>query len=305
MPDATASILLLGATGQVGHELRCTLAPLGAVHTPGRAAVDLRVPDAIRRAVDEIGPDLIVNAAAYTDVDGAEDAPRRAAAINAEAPRVLAEAAQTTGAWLVHYSTDYVFDGTKRAPYTEDDAPNPINVYSRTKRDGEAAIQAVGGRHVILRTSWMYSRRRSNFVRTMLRLADDTDRLTVVDDQLGVPTWAGWLAEATTTICNSLLGAEGASKAGCYHLAGTGQTSWYGFARAVFAQFGRTDVAVEPVSSDAYDTAAPRPAYTVLDSSRARAAFDLPATTWTAQLDRFCERIGTEKGTPKAPFASV
>jgi dTDP-4-dehydrorhamnose reductase len=289
----------------VGHELRRTLAPIGRVHTPGRAAVDLTAPDTIRRAVGEIGPDLVVNAAAYTDVDGAEDAPERAATINAEAPRVLAEAAQEAGAWLVHYSTDYVFDGTKRSPYTEDDAPNPINVYSRTKRDGEAAIQAVGGRHVILRTSWMYSRRRSNFVRTMLRLAGENDRLTVVDDQIGVPTWAGWCAEATASICERLLAEDDAALSGLYHLTGTGQTSWYGLARAVFAQFDRMDVTIEPVSSDAYDTAAPRPAYTALDSSRARAAFDLPATTWTAQLDRFCERIGTEEGDPKAPFASV
>jgi len=294
MPDATASILLLGATGQVGHALRRTLAPLGRVHTPDRAAVDLTDPASMREAVHEHEPDLVVNAAAYTDVDGAEDAPERAATINAEAPRVLAEATREVGAWLVHYSTDYVFDGTKRTPYTEDDAPNPINVYSRTKRDGEAAIQAVGGRHVILRTSWMYSRRRSNFVRTMLRLAGENDRLTVVDDQIGVPTWAGWCAEATASICERLLADDDASRAGCYHLAGTGQTSWYGFARAIFAQFDRPDVTVEPVSSDEYATAAPRPAYTVLDSSRARAAFDLPGTTWTAQLARFCSRIAMQ-----------
>jgi len=294
MPDATASILLLGATGQVGHALRRPLAPLGALHTPDRAAVDLTDPTSVREAVREQEPDLIVNAAAYTDVDGAEEEPERAARINAEAPRVLAEAAHAVGAWLVHYSTDYVFDGTKRAPYTEDDAPNPINVYSRTKRDGEAAIQAVGGRHVILRTSWMYSRRRSNFVRTMLRLAGENDRLTVVDDQIGVPTWAGWCAEATASVCERLLADGDAPEAGCYHLAGTGQTSWYGFARAIFAQFDRLDVTVEPVSSDEYDTAAPRPAYTVLDSSRARATFDLPGTTWTAQLARFCSRIATQ-----------
>ncbi len=296
MPDATASVLLLGATGQVGHALRRTLAPLGRVHTPGRAAVDLTDLKSVREAVRELGPDLIVNAAAYTDVDGAEEEPERAARINAEAPRVLAEAAQEARAWLVHYSTDYVFDGTKRAPYTEADAPSPISVYGRTKRDGEAAIQAVGGRHLILRTSWMYSRRRSNFVRTMLGLARENDRLTVVDDQIGVPTWAGWCAEATASVCERLLAGDDMPEAGCYHLAGTGQTSWYGLARAVFAQFGRTDVAVEPVSSGEYETAAPRPAYTVLDSSRARAAFDLPATTWTAQLARFHKHVRTADG---------
>ncbi len=296
MPDATASILLLGATGQVGHALRRTLAPLGRVHTPGRAAVDLTDLTSVRAAVRELGPDLVVNAAAYTDVDGAEEEPGRAARINAEAPRVLAEAARAVGAWLVHYSTDYVFGGTKRAPYTEADAPSPISVYGRTKRDGEAAIQAVGGRHLILRTSWMYSRRRSNFVRTMLGLAAENDRLTVVDDQIGVPTWAGWCAEATASICERLLAEDDAALSGLYHLAGTGQTSWYGLARAALAQFGRTDTAIEPVSSGEYEAAAPRPAYTVLDSSRVRAAFDLPAVPWTAQLDRFRKRVRTADG---------
>ncbi|WP_118840757.1 dTDP-4-dehydrorhamnose reductase [Salinibacter ruber] len=296
MPDATASVLLLGATGQVGHALRRTLAPLGAAYAPGRAAVDLTDLKSVREAVRELGPDLVVNAAAYTDVDGAEEEPGRAARINAEAPRVLAEAARAVGAWLVHYSTDYVFGGGKRAPYTEADAPSPISVYGRTKRDGEKAIRAVGGRHVILRTSWMYSRRRSNFVRTMLRLAGENDRLTVVDDQIGVPTWAGWCAEATASVCERLLTGGDAPEAGCYHLAGTGQTSWYGFARAIFAQFDRLDVTVEPVSSDEYDTAAPRPAYTVLDSSRARAAFDLPGVPWTAQLARFRKRVRAAGG---------
>ncbi len=296
MPDATASVLLLGATGQVGHALRRTLAPLGAAYAPGRAAVDLTDLTSVREAVRELGPDLIVNAAAYTDVDGAEKEPERAARINAEAPRVLAEAARAVEAWLVHYSTDYVFGGGKRAPYTEADAPSPISVYGRTKRDGEKAIRAVGGRHVILRTSWMYSRRRSNFVRTMLGLAVENDRLTVVDDQIGVPTWAGWCAEATASICERLLAEDDAALSGLYHLTGTGQTSWYGLARAVFAQFGRTDVTVDPVPSDEYYTAAPRPAYTVLDSSRAQAAFDLPGVPWTAQLARFRKRVRVAGG---------
>ena len=296
MPDATASILLLGATGQVGHALRRTLAPLGAVHTPDRAAVDLTDLTSVREAAGEHEPDLIVNAAAYTDVDGAEEEPERAARINAEAPRALAEAAQDVGAWCVHYSTDYVFDGTKRAPYTEADAPHPIGVYARTKRAGEKAVQAASDRHVILRTSWMYSRRRSNFVKAMLRLADETDRPTVVDDQIGVPTWAGWCAEATASVCERLLAEDDGALAGLYHLVGTGQTSWYGLARAVFAQFGRTDVTAQPVSSGEYETAAPRPAYTVLDASRARAAFDLPATTWTAQLARFREHVQAADG---------
>jgi len=293
MSDSSPSILLLGATGQVGHELTRTLAPLGTIWAPGRDEVDLADAKSLRQAVSGEAPALIVNAAAYTDVDGAEDAPERAAMLNAEAPRLLAEAAREAEAWLVHYSTDYVFDGKKRTPYTEDVPPTPINVYGRTKRDGERAVQAVGGRHVILRTSWVYSARRSNFVRTMLGLVDEHETLTVVDDQIGVPTWAGWLAEATATIGEQLLAAGDPSPLrGLYHLAGTGQTSWYGFARAIFAQFGRTDVTVEPVPSTEYPTPAPRPAYTALDSTRARTTFDLALPTWTTQLARFRERVG-------------
>ena len=293
MSDATPSILLLGATGQVGYELRRTLAPLGTVRAPGRDEVDLAAPETLRRAVREDEPDLVVNAAAYTDVDGAEDEPERAAMLNAEAPRVLAEAARKAEAWLVHYSTDYVFDGEKRTPYTEDDTPNPINVYGRTKWNGEQALRDVGERSVVLRTSWVYSNRRSNFVRTMLGLVDEHETLTVVDDQIGVPTWAGWLAEATAIIGEQLLAAGDPSPLrGLYHLAGTGQTSWYGFARAIFAQFDRTDVTVEPVPSTEYPPPAPRPAYTALDSTRARTTFDLALPMWTAQLARFRERVG-------------
>ncbi len=290
MSDSSPSILLLGATGQVGHALTRTLAPLGTIWAPGRDEVDLTDAESLRRAVDDEVPNLIVNAAAYTDVDGAEDAPERAAQINARAPRVLAEAAQEAEAWLVHYSTDYVFDGKKRTPYTEDDAPKPINTYGRTKRDGEIAVQDVGGRGVVLRTSWVYSARRSNFVRTMLGLADEHDTLTVVDDQIGVPTWAGWLAEATAAIGERLLASDDSSLRGLYHLAGTGQTSWYGFAKAIFAQFERGDVSVEPVPTSEYPTPAPRPAYTVLDSTRVRETFGLSVPTWTAQLARFRER---------------
>jgi dTDP-4-dehydrorhamnose reductase len=290
MSDPSPSILLLGATGQVGHALTRTLAPLGTVRAPGRDDVDLTAPDSLRRAVAEVGPALIVNAAAYTDVDGAEDEPERAATLNAEAPRVLAETAQAAEAWLVHYSTDYVFDGKKRTPYTEDDAPKPVNTYGRTKRDGEEAIRSVGGNHVILRTSWVYSHRRSNFVRTMRGLADEHETLTVVDDQIGVPTWAGWIAEATATIGERLLGADDPSLSGLYHLAGAGQTSWYGFAKAIFAQFGRADVSVEPVPTSEYPTPAPRPTYTVLDSTRVRDTFGVSIPPWTAQLARFRER---------------
>jgi len=288
----TRTILLLGATGQVGHELRRTLDPLGAIRAPDRSAVNLTDPDALRRTVDEVSPALIVNAAAYTDVDGAEDEPEAAAAINAHAPQVLAEAAQSVGGWLVHYSTDYVFDGTKTTPYREADPPNPVNVYGRTKRKGETAIQDVGGRFLILRTSWVYSRRRSNFLRTMLRLAEDRDRLTVVDDQIGTPTWAGWIADATASLLRRLFDTQDAgSLSGLYHLAAGGQTSWYGFARAIFTRFGVDDVTVDPVSSDKYPTTAQRPAYTALASARARNTFDLDIPSWTEQLAALQRRV--------------
>jgi len=288
----TRTILLLGATGQVGHELCRTLDPLGTIRAPDRSAVDLTDPDALRRAVDEVAPALIVNAAAYTDVDGAEDEPEAAAAINAHAPQVLAEAAQSVGGWLVHYSTDYVFDGTKTTPYREADPPNPVNVYGRTKRKGETAIQDVGGRFLILRTSWVYSRRRSNFLRTMLRLAEDRDRLTVVDDQIGTPTWAGWIADATASLLRRFFDTQDAgSLSGLYHLAAGGQTSWYGFARAIFTRFGVDDVTVDPVSSDEYPTTAQRPAYTALASARARNTFDLDIPSWTEQLAALQRRV--------------
>jgi dTDP-4-dehydrorhamnose reductase len=185
----------------------------------------------------------------------------------------------------VHYSTDYVFDGTKTEPYVETDAPNPINAYGRSKWNGEQAVQEAGGKALILRTSWVYSDRRSNFLRSMLRLADERDRLTVVDDQVGTPTWAGWVARATTRLLERLRASEApAEHSGRYHLAAGGQTSWYGFARAIFAQFGRDDVTVDPIPSDEYPTTAPRPAYTALDSSRARRTFEVPIPTWTEQL---------------------
>ncbi len=284
------TLLLLGATGQVGRELQEPFGALGTVVAPGRDRADLTEPDSLRETVDDVAPDVIVNAAAYTAVDQAEGEPERARTVNAEAPGVLAEAADEVGAWLVHYSTDYVFDGTNTAPYEETDRPNPINVYGRTKREGEAAIHDVGGRHLILRTSWVYSDRRSNFLRTMLGLAGEHEELTVVDDQTGTPTWAGWIAEATTTIVDQLVSEEGASeRSGFYHLSASGQTSWYGFAQAIFAQFER-NVAVTPVSSDEYPTEAARPAYTVLSSEKVRRTFGLSIPTWTEQLAALKER---------------
>lgn len=279
------TILLLGATGQVGHALREPLADLGTVTAPDRSAIDLTSTDSIRTAVREAAPDVVVNAAAYTDVDQAEDDFERAHVVNARAPGVLAEATAEVGGWLVHYSTDYVFDGTKTVPYEEDDAPRPLNSYGRTKRAGEEAVRAGTDRYLLLRTSWVYSDRRSNFLRSMLQLADEHDTLTVVDDQIGTPTSADWIAEATGTLLRRLqAGPEADALSGLYHLAGAGQTSWYGFAQAIFEQFGQDDVTVEPVPSTEYPTPVPRPAYTVLDPSRVRETFDLSVPTWGEQL---------------------
>ena len=290
---ADLDILLIGATGQVGHELQAPLTALGAVTTPDRDALDLTAPDTIRSAVREVAPDVIVNAAAYTAVDDAEDEQEQAEAVNARAPGVLAEAAAEVDAWLVHYSTDYVFDGAKISPYVEADATNPVNVYGRTKRKGETAVQAADAPHLILRTSWVYSARRSNFLLSMLRLADEHDTLTVVDDQTGTPTSAAWIAEATATILRRLQEMDAPEEAsGLYHLAASGQTSWYGFAQAIFAQFGHDDVTVEPIPTSEYPTPAARPAYTVLDSTTARTTFELDIPTWSEQLDALRHRMG-------------
>jgi len=287
MSSDSVSILLLGASGQVGHHLCRTLDPLGSVNAPGRDTVDLTVPETLDRAVHQSDPDVVVNAAAYTDVDGAEAEPDRAATVNAEAPGVLAAACASVGAWLVQYSTDYVFDGTRTTPYTEEHGPNPINVYGHTKLNGENAVRAAGGPHLILRTSWVYSVRRSNFLRTMLRLAEERDRISVVDDQIGTPTWAGWIAEATATVVQRLRTSAAAEEwSGTYHMAAAGQTSWYSFARAIFSYVRSEDLSVERTTSDEHPTAAPRPAYTALDSGRLRRTFDVAVPPWSEQLAR-------------------
>jgi len=295
------TLLLLGNNGQIGHELQRSLRPLGTVVAVGRERADLTRPATLRAVVDEVAPDVIVNAAAYTDVDRAEEETERAWQINAEAPGVLADAAARCGAWLVHYSTDYVFDGTARRPYREDDRPVPLNAYGRTKLGGERSIREAGPRHLILRTSWVYSQRRSNFLRTMLRLAGEyrrgeRDRLTVVDDQIGCPTSAPWVADATAEILRAVAAhGDPAALSGTYHVASAGQTSWYGFARAIFARENAEDVDIVPISSDEYPTPATRPAYAVLDTSRVQETFGLAVPTWTEQLAAFQEQ-GVPRG---------
>jgi dTDP-4-dehydrorhamnose reductase len=276
-------ILLTGAAGQIGHDLARRLPALAEVVAVDRGALDLADRDAVVRAVRDVRPDLIVNAGAYTAVDRAESEPGLARAVNAVAPGLLAEEAKRIGAVLVHYSTDYVFDGTGSAPYREDTPTAPINAYGRSKLEGEQAVAAAGGAWVILRTSWVYATRGRNFLLTMRRLAAEREELRVVDDQLGTPNWSAALAEATLALVDRPA-AELAQRTGIYHLTCTGKTSWFGFARAIFA--GASRPRLVPITSDEYPTPARRPRYSVLDGSRLASAFGVALPPWTEALGR-------------------
>jgi dTDP-4-dehydrorhamnose reductase len=273
-------ILLTGRNGQVGWELERALAPLGEVIATDRAALDLADVDPIRRVVRETKPEVIVNAAAYTAVDRAESELEAAMHVNGVAPGVLAEEAKRLSALLVHYSTDYVFDGTKPAPYVEEDSPNPINAYGRSKLAGERAIEAVGGAFLILRTSWVYAPRGRNFFLTIANKARAGDRLRVVDDQHGVPTSAAFLAASTMAL---LRRQDRARMRGLYHLVPDGQTTWCGFARAIVARLGLS-VEVEAIASGDFPTPAARPKNSVLDAGRIVRAFGIECPTWEALL---------------------
>jgi dTDP-4-dehydrorhamnose reductase len=269
-------ILLTGGNGQVGGELRKALALLGEVAAFGHAELDLADAARVRDAVRAANPDVIVNAAAYTAVDKAESEREAAFAVNALAPGVLAEEAKKSGALLVHYSTDYVFDGAKAAPYVEEDEPNPINVYGASKLAGERAIAASGCRYLILRTSWVYGPRGSNFMLTMLRLAKERPELRVVDDQVGAPTSSLAIARATVQALRP--GAHG-----LYHLAAAGQTSWCGFARAILKRAGIA-TPVTAIRTEDYPTPAKRPRNSRLDCARLRADFGISMAPWEEGL---------------------
>lgn len=281
-------ILLTGCNGQVGWELKRSLIRLGEVLAFDRASLDLANPDETVSRVREVKPDLIVNAAAYTAVDAAEQEAALAMAINGTAPGILAEEAQRHGSLLVHYSTDYVFDGSKRSPYTEDDEPNPANVYGRTKLAGEDAVRASGCRHLILRTAWVYSDRGRNFLLTMLRLAREKPQLRVVNDQTGAPTWARDIAEATGSLLQ-----HPSSPSGTFHLTAAGQTTWCGFAEAIVEKRG-LGVPVVPISSAEYPTPAARPAYSVLDNAKLMALTGISMRAWDVALG---DCLGNMSGT--------
>jgi dTDP-4-dehydrorhamnose reductase len=280
-------ILLIGTGGQVGHELQRTLAPLGDVRGVDFPDIDLADPRGLRALCREAKPGLIVNAAAYTAVDKAESEPALALAINGTAPGVLAREALRLGAVLVHYSTDYVFDGSKREPWREDDAPAPLNEYGRTKLEGDLAIARSGCKHLIFRTTWVYGPRGGNFLLTMLRLAATRDELRIVADQRGAPTSSLFLAEATARAIRAIP-REGVAS-GIYNLSASGETTWASFAEAIFARAaGRSGFfapRVVRIPSSEYPTPARRPAYSVLDTAKFAAAFGFAPTSWESQLD--------------------
>ena len=274
-------ILLIGRNGQVGRELQRTLAPLGEVMAMDRRALDLARPEAIRKAIHAVRPDIIVNAAAYTAVDQAESEPDLAMAINGLAPGVMAEEAKKSGALLVHYSTDYVFDGSKATPYTENDTPDPINAYGRSKLAGEQAIQGAACRHLIFRTSWVYGRHGKNFLRTIQRLAKEKEQLSIVDDQIGAPTWSRMIAEATALALRG--DPRNEQNSGLYHMTSSGQTSWHGFARAILDAQGWNGRLL-PIPAKDYPLPAQRPANSTLGNDKLAAMFALALPDWRQAL---------------------
>ena len=294
-------ILLLGKNGQLGWELQRSLASLGELVALDRQGApglcgDLGEPDGLAATVRALRPDVIVNAAAYTAVDRAESEPDLARRINAHAPAALAREAAACGALLVHYSTDYVFHGHGQRPWAEDDPTGPLNVYGQTKLAGEQAIVQAGCRHLILRTSWVYAARGGNFARTMLRLARQQPRLTVIDDQWGAPTGAELIADVSAHAIAQLRARP--DKAGIYHLAAAGETNWFSYAKHVLAQAQSAQAAIEyavkdilPISSSAYPVAATRPHNSRLDTRKLRTAFDLHLPPWQAGVDRMLAEI--------------
>ena len=279
-------ILISGKTGQVAVELQKHLAGLGELIVLGRDVLDLSQPDQIRAQVRAHKPDLLIIAAAHTAVDQAENEPELAFAINASAPGVFAEEAAAQGIPLIHYSTDYVFDGRKPAPYTEDDATNPLGVYGKSKLAGELAIAASGAQHLILRTSWVYSTHGKNFLLTMQRLLQERSELRVVADQIGAPTWAGTIAQSTRALIERWQSGDAAAW-GTYHLTASGETSWFGFTQAIAGHLtaqGKACATLEPIPASAYPTPAARPQNSRLDCSKLAREWGVAQPDWEAAL---------------------
>lgn len=279
-------ILVCGRNGQVAQALQQALAGLGELHLLGRDQLDLAQPEGMREPLRQLAPDLIINAAAHTAVDQAESEAPLAYAINAEGPRVLAEEAARLGTPLIHYSTDYVFDGNKTTPYVEDDPVHPLGVYGQSKLAGEQAITAVGAQHLILRTSWVYSLHGRNFLLTMQRLLQERPQLKVVDDQIGAPTWAGTIAASTRALIERWQAGQ-AGAWGTYHLTAQGETSWFGFAQAIAEQLkarGLPCAELLPIPSSEYPTPARRPLNSRLDCSRLAREWQVSQPHWQQAL---------------------
>ena len=282
-------ILITGQHGQVSQALQQRLQGLGELIVLGRDQLDLASPEHIRQQVRAHRPSLIINAAAHTAVDLAESEPDAAFAINAIAPGILAEEAKALGVPLIHYSTDYVFDGRKSAPFTESDTPNPLSVYGQSKLAGEQAIAAVGGEYLILRTSWVYSNHGKNFLLTMQRLLQEKPQMRIVADQIGAPTWAGSIANSTRALIERWQ-AGAAGEWGVYHLTAQGETSWFGFAQAIAQQLraeGKACAELEAIPSSAYPTPAQRPLNSRLDCSRLQQQWHVSQPHWQDAL-RVC-----------------
>jgi dTDP-4-dehydrorhamnose reductase len=303
-------ILLLGKDGQVGWELARALAPLGELVAWGRQDADFLDPESLRARVRSIRPGVIVNAAAYTAVDRAEGDEATARMVNAIAPGVLAEEARAGGAWLVHYSTDYVFDGSKEGAWTELDATAPLSAYGRTKCEGEERIRASGAQHLILRTSWVYGARGGNFAKTMLRLAKEREQLSVVADQHGAPTGAALLADATALALYRifLAGPDAGAFAGAYHLAAGGSTTWHAYARHVLARAREHGMLlkagpeqVQPIASSAFAAPAARPANSRLDCSKFSSRFGLALPDWRYHVDRLVAELAAKENVQGKP----
>jgi|WetSurMetagenome_2_1015567.scaffolds.fasta_scaffold06790_5 dTDP-4-dehydrorhamnose reductase len=292
-------ILLTGKNGQVGWELQRSLASFGQVVATDSKELDLADPDALRRIIRSIAPDIIINPAAYTAVDKAESDSVQAMAVNGVAPGILAEESLRLGALLVHYSTDYVFDGSKAAPYTEDDAPNPQSVYGRTKLAGEQAIQASGCKHLILRTSWVYGVHGGNFVKTILRLAKERNELRIVADQFGAPTWARDIAEATISALSFWQTADRDSNlGGLYHLTAAGRTNWHQYAEEIArlaCQFdpalAARQLSIQAIATEEYPLPAKRPSNSVLSNDKIRDAFGIELPEWQDSVAECVQEI--------------
>ncbi|MEJ2610146.1 MAG: dTDP-4-dehydrorhamnose reductase [Candidatus Thiodiazotropha sp.] len=291
-------ILLIGCDGQVGWELQRTLANLAEVTATSLCgsygyALDLLDAEAIKTAVRDIRPDYIVNAAAHTAVDKAESEAELAQRLNADAPELLAQLSVESGATLIHYSTDFIFAGSASEPYKEDDATGPLGVYGETKLEGEKRVQATGANALIFRTSWVYGNHGHNFMRTMLRLFREKDELSVVDDQVGAPTWSRMISEATSQILSQLRTGciDESALSGVYHMTAGGETSWYGFAQQILALSGESCI-IHPVATQEYPTPAQRPAYSVLSNAKLNQVFGVQLPNWQHSLKQCMEDAG-------------